>query len=318
MYSLEKVINDDWFDIKEQAEDPDTLEKKLELTTGDLKNTVTNIHISVEEGIIEYKRRVLAGLYATIDSLQYDSKQLGKLNEDLTNLSAMIYIVIIQRNIASGIIELKVKSGPAHEENQEANKVNIREIIKDVTDRIREKPDFQTLPEVKNILLQAKIYSKEMTELNSLKPNIPKEKLNGFLTNYKKRFDEIAASMAANYKAITDAEENEARSRIISHPLKRYDLHSLSKIYWRQAKEFARIRSTLQFIVKEKYQTREYLVSLGSEKNERIKSVEEEYAAYGEMGKSDEEGKKISRMVGAEAIKILEKQISWRTTKHEA
>ncbi len=315
MEMLTRAVNSAIYALTENRDDLDKLEQELGLTTAVLRESVTGIRGSVEEGIVEYKGRILRGTYSTIDSLQYDSRNLSQLSEEQKKLSALVYATIIQHNIAAGIISLRIKSDQQDNSEIISEEMNIKEIIQDVTGRIKQDPSFQEKREVKNILLQIKQYRTEMAELAKLKENIPKEKLPGLAANFNSRFAKISASITENYKAITSEEMKSEIMAKASHPLQIYRLNALTKPLWGQVRHFSLIHSTVTFIARERFQTREHLVNLNNRKEESMSFLNNELLAYRELTGSESEAAKINRLLCLEVMRILEKQISWRITK---
>lgn len=330
MTPLERSVSDNWFDLREHSEDLDMIEKNLNLTSALLNDAVQKIKISVEQGIIEYKRQILNTLFSTLESLQYDSRNITQLKEETDHLSSLLYTTVIQRNISSGIIELKQNESYGQTENeQKPQEISVKEIIKELSERVKKDPDFQNVQEVKNIFTQIKLYQREMAELINLKQKIPQEKLPGLAANFKTRFDEINLRISDNYKRLNMDEKQNLKGNIHRHPLKTYDLKTLTRVYWDQAKLFSKLYSVVVYIEKERFQIREHIVNLITEKESYYKALEKELSSYITLtgtvynpvmfkaeDTAEDRGLKMSRLMCLEIIKVIEKQVVWRGTKH--
>ena len=304
MEDLSKQIAGDWFDIREKSDNLYDLEDSFSPTAEDIRILIQEIRLSVEEGIIEYKRQVVLPIFSFFESLKYDSKGLENLPQQAVKLSPLIYAILIQRLLCRGIIPLKKeKHSP-----QEQKKKEVKEIIQDINSRMKEDKSFSQHPAVKNILMQMNIYKKELEDMKKLSPNIPPDKADAFFTNFKNRFNSITKSIYENYQMIQKEDQEKTHAAMSVNPLSRIDLLPLAKICAAQAKQAAQIRSTLNFAQKEGFKTREYLVEILNQKDTILSPFLEEEIFLKNLSGGQWQNAFFSKAFCSEIIFILEKQ----------
>jgi len=135
-----------------------------------------------------------------------------------------------------------------------------------------EDPTFTQKQEVKNILLQFKIYQKELEEVRRLKANIPKDKLPAFLANFQKTYKEINRKVQDNYNQIIG---EEIQSELPPPPpgdLRKYNLKQAEKILIQECEIMSKLRSQFLFADAERYNTRDIFESALSDMNQ-LKSL---------------------------------------------
>jgi hypothetical protein len=313
MDDLEKRVAGDWFDLRENAENPWDLEDYLGIELKDYLDLMQDLRLSVEEGVIEYKRKVLYPLFGFLDSMQYDSRGFEELSYQAHTLIPLIYCLLTQRLIARGSLRLR-KDEISIQAEQE---LGIKEIIQDVNQRIKEEPTTGQNPYIKNILMQVSRYKKELEDMKALSPKIPAEKAKAISENFKKTFNLIHKSIAENYAAFLKEEMQALYESVKSNPLTKYDVKSISKLYTRQAQEVSRIRSTLMFAAEEGYRTRAYLVDIVKKKDTILQTFREEKPLYKSLTGSEEETLALTKGFTGEIIYNLRKQIR-RLSRSEA
>lgn len=309
MEGLTRQIKGDWFDLREVADDQYELEELFLFDKKRLQSITTNLRISVEKGVAEYKSHTLSGLYAFLDSFRYDSRDFDSLRVHCEAFSEVLYIILIQRLIALGSIEIrgqKTTEGPI-----EADLPDIKKIIQDVQGRLKENPELRQDQSIKNILMQVNIYKNELARMKELEPNILQEKKASFLANFKKRFEIITEKIREHYSVILAAEEKEAAKDFEEiNPLKRVDLKPAGKLLYNQAEEISAVRSTLRFAVSERFKTREILAGITDRQDRTSLLLRMELNSYAEMTGSESDAAVLSKAFGQEIIKVLGRQIS--------
>jgi len=305
MDDLEKRVAGDWFDLRENAENPWDLEDYLGLKLQDYISLLQDLRLSVEEGVIEYKRKIINPLFSFLDSMQYDSRGFEDLAGQARSLSPLIYCLLIQRLIARGSLRLRKDEISVQAERE----LGIKEIIQDVNQRIKEDPKNSQHPLIKNIILQVSKYKRELEDMKALSPKIPEEKAKAISENFKKTFDTIHKSIAENYAAYLREEMQQLYEAVKSNPLTKYDVKSISKLYTRQAQEISRLRSTLSFAEEEGYQTRAYLVEMVKNRQSIYRPFKEEVPIYRNLTGSDESTAGLIKAFTSEIIYNLTKQI---------
>lgn len=313
MQELEKTIAGDWFDIKEHSENIYDVDEFFDFSADQIRALIRDIRFSVEEGVLEYKRKILNPVFSFLDTLKYDSKGFDQLSAQGQRLTPLLYALLIQRLIARGSIPLKRKKV----EVEEKPNLEIKEIIKDINDRVQEDPDLKNNLSVKNILMQINIYKKELENMSKLAPNIPPEKKESFAQNYRKTFDEIYRSIQENYYHVIQDQQQKIEDMVSASPLLQYDIKSMSRLFLNQAGEVSRVRSSLFFAAKEGFKTREALVRLSERKRGIMNYFEEERKRYHHMTEGDEQKiRTIGKAFGTEIIYVLSKQLN-RITPQE-
>jgi hypothetical protein len=306
MEDLKKNIAGEWFDIREKADDVYDLEEFYSPTKADLKQLIAEIRLCVEEGIVEYKKGTLLPLFTFLDSLKYDSRGLETLKAESTKLAPLLYSILMQRLICRGTIQLrKGKKGSDLKIDKD-----IKEIIQEINEKVKENPGLNQHQAVKNIFMQMGMYKKELQDMKKLSPNIPPDKASAFFANFKGRFDTITQSIHENYASLLKEEQEKLREKSLANPLSAFDLLPLAKLCAAQAQQAARLRSTLNFAIKDGFRTREYLTNLLKEKASIMQPFDRESELYLSMGGSQKSGKRIGKLFGAELIHVLEKQMS--------
>lgn len=305
MQELEKKVTGDWFDIKEKAENIFDLHEQFKLSVQQLRNLIQEVRLSVEEGIIEYKRKVLNPVFPYLEALKYDSKHFDELDKHAASLTPLIYTILIQRLIARGTIPIKKKKVAVETEREKG----LKAIITDINERIQDDPALSSNPAVKNIMNYMNVYKRELAKMNELAPNIPPEKKESFAANFKHTFDELTESIQDNYARVVQEEQQKIHDKIDVSPLERYDIKSLAKPLLNQAMEVSRVRSTLRFAAKEGFKTRELLVKLTGQKEQITGPIEEERRRYLDLTGGDEKSAIIvSKGFGGEVIQVLDRQ----------
>ncbi len=298
MEGLDKKISGDWFDIKSTADDLWELEEHLELTLPQMETTVEEIRLSVEEGIVEYKRKILLPLFSFAESLKYDSKGFETLVQQAGKLSPLIYVLLLQRLIARGTISLKKDVITIDEDR----KLGVKESIQDVNDRIKADQAVALHQPIKNILAQVNLYKRELAEMKKLIPNIPKEKSEAFSENFKKTFNEINKRIEENYSSFIQEEIQKYHESLNTNPLTYTDVKPMGKLLLEQARIVSKLRTTLTYAETEGFQTRTVLVNIDTEKEELLKPFNQELKEYKALLGADQEWKKLSKAFSSEII----------------
>jgi hypothetical protein len=314
MEELTRRIRGDWFQIREASDDIHKLEDVFSFSLEELKRMVENVRLSVEQGITEYKTVELSAIYSYLESLQYDSRGLDALTEKARGFSFLLYAVLIQRLITNGSI--KIKSSFEHEnsgksEGMAASRLDMKEILQEIQQRIAKKPEVRQHPAVTNIFMHVNRYKRELANMKKLAPNILPEKQQAFYANFKNTFNTITQKIQDNYNELLSEDRSEiAKEMAPTHPLKRYDLTPFEKLFFEQAKEFSLIRSTLVFAGQERYKTRDILASIVERKERVSMLVATEERKYAELTGQSNNGRSFSRAFGTEIITVLNRQIT--------
>ncbi|MBT3274383.1 MAG: hypothetical protein HN368_14595 [Spirochaetales bacterium] len=309
MDGLVKKIKGDWFDLREAGDDQYALEELFALDKSRLQGIGRALRGSVEKGVFEYKTHSLSSLYAFLDSFRFDSRDFDSLRVQSDAFSDVLYIVLYQRLIALGTIEIKGQK--SNEEPMEAELPGLKVIMQDVQERIEKNPELRQDQSIKNILMQVSIYKKELANMKELEPNILPEKKDSFLANFRKRFEDITGKIQEHYRVILASEEKEASKDFEeTNPLKRVDLKPIGKLLFNQAEELSAVRSTLQYAVAERFKTREILAGITDRQDRTTLLLKMELSNFEEITGGEENAAVLSKAFSQELIKLLGRQIS--------
>lgn len=309
MEGLSKKIRGDWFDLKQIADEPFELEEYFSFGIKRLQAVAEELRLAVEQGITEYKTRKLSGLYAFLDSYKYDSKGFDALSHHGKAFSELLYVTMLQRLIATGVIKVRDSRGRQGQEG--APQPKVKEIMQDVQERLSKNPDLRKNESVKNILMQMSIYRNELTRMKELEPKIPPERKAHFLANFRNSFLEITGKIQEHYRAITSEDQKQAASEIgETDPLKRYNLKPLGKLLLNQAAEISELRSTLDFAISERYKTRDILSGITDKRDRTLLLVNLETKAYADILDDGTPLPVLGKAFAGEVIKVFARQIS--------
>ena len=308
MEGFARKIAGDWYDIRETADDQYALEELYSFPRKRVLSITGDLRMAVDEGVSEYKRHILSNLYSFLESYRYDSRGFDDLSDHVEAFSDGVYVIMLQRLLAIGGIEIKAPKLGEQPEGQPLP--GIKEIMQDVQERIAKDSELRHDQSVKNILMQISIYRKELEQMKELGPKILPDKKESFLLNFKRKFADITAKIQEHYKVIIKADEKVAAEDFQeTNPLRRYDFKPLGKLLFTQAEEFSAIRSTLIYAAAERFKTRDILTEAVDRKDRTEILLEMELKEYKRIldgGRPEMLGKAFAQ----EIIKVLSRQIS--------
>ncbi len=279
MVDLEKRISGDWFELKEKAGDFYTLLDAMALTPTQMRDAGTRLKHSVEQGIIEFKRTMLSPVLVALETARYKSLAGDEMLEQEKSLAVLLFVILVQRLLATDVLPRTRPSG-LEKQGVRTDDVEVSAIIAAVKTRITSNPALRSNTAIKNILAQIQLYNKESQKMRELLPSIKPEMRASFLTNFARTFDGIVTSIRRHYAALLEEEMATEKSRQVEFSIAAAPLKELGPLLANQAREVARIRSTLAHARDEKYKTREVLVRLYDSRHEVLKLIEEELKAY--------------------------------------
>jgi hypothetical protein len=278
MSDLEKRISGDWIELRERSNDLYTLLEALAIPSYEMRGAANTLRFCVEQGIIEYKRTVLNGVYSTLEAARFTSIPTEGLAAQERALGALILAVLVQRLQCAGTLPL---ARPVEEKGvPTAESLPVGAILSDVNARVKASPDMRSHGAVKNILMQVQRYNAENQKMRELLPTIKAEMRTAFLGNFTRTFEDIIGSIRRHYASLLKEEMTAERSRREAFSLASLPLKELAPLCASQAKEIAQVRSTLRHARDEKYKTRESLVRLYDQRQTVLRLIEEEERAY--------------------------------------
>jgi hypothetical protein len=312
MAELEKRVSGDWFELKEKAGDFHALLDMLRLSPSQLRDTAARLRLSVEQGIIEFKRTMLSPVLVTLETARYKTLDGEELVEQERSLSALLFTIMVQRLLATDLLP---RSRPREEAQEVAtDTLEVNAIVADVKTKIKDNPAVRAHPAIKNILVQVQVYNKENQKMRELLPMIKPEMRASFLANFSKTFGEIVGSIRRHYAAFLQEQAAASKSMRPEFSLAVLPLKNLAPLLSIQARETARIRSTLAHAREEKYRTREVLVRLYDSRHQILSLIEDELKMYRKICKDtlqydlDACALEISVGFRDQVVEILEKQ----------
>jgi hypothetical protein len=315
MVELEKRVSGDWIDLKEALNDLQGLLDLLKLPLTELRAIVDRLRLSMEQGVVEFKRSTLSPILAVLETVRYKSLVMEEIAEQEKSLTALLFVVLVQRLIAMEIIPLSKQ--PEERKDFPVDDMQVNVILSDVNARIKSNPALRVHPAIKNILMQVQLYNKENGKLKELLPTIKPEMRAAFLRNFIAAFNAITARIRKNYLILLQEEMGAKSPEDEGFSLSLLPLKEIGPLLTNQAKELARMRSTLAHAREEKYKTREILVRLYDQRQDAIRMIEQELAVYRSICVGFPRFSQESCTLGiadgfrAEIIGILEKQIKW-------
>jgi len=274
MIDLDRRISGDWIALKEKLNDPHALLDAFGITAAELRAECERLRLSVESGIVEYKRSRLAPVLSGLETARFRTLAIDEISAHERDLTLLALTVLIQRLLATG--QVATSKPPEVKPDFGVDGMQVNVILSDVNSRIKTDPALRANPAVKNILVQVQLYKRENEKMRELLPTIKREMRAAFLGNFAQTFNGITESIRRNYATLL-AEEAEAEKS--AHPafsLALVPLKSMAPLLAEQAREICRMRSTLAHAREDKYKTREILVALYDGRHDLVRLVEEE------------------------------------------
>ncbi len=278
MADLEKRISGDWIEIREKANDLYALLDLLGLPARQLLTAADTLRHCVEQGMVEFKRTLLAPTLVALEGARFKSLEAGEMETQEKTLASLVLAVLVQRLLCTEVLPLARPTAPKASFGVESLQVSA--ILADVNARLKSDPSLRAHAAVKNILMQVQRYNAENQKMRELVSTIKPEMRQSFLANFTRTFEEIIGSIRRQYGALL---QEEAAAQVVQKEgfsLSLVPLKELAPLLLSQAKEFARFRSTLAHAREEKYKTREVLVRLYDGRQAVLKLVEDEARSY--------------------------------------
>lgn len=315
MMELDKYVHSDWFEIREKYDNVFSLDEYMDLTVPQLEEIIQSIRLSVEEGVLEYKRMIISRILSFIESLKFDTKQFAEIGDYALLSTKLLYVILLQRLFSTGQIvpgRQEKEKDPEEMEEQYKEK-DIKTIMSELSSMVKEDAALIQKQEVKNILLQFKIYQKELEEMNKLKNNIPKEKLPSFLNNFKNTIDGITKKVQDNYSRILKEKSAPAAPVFGRGDLRAHSLSGLTTVFQKQAELGSKIRSRFLFARNERYNTREIFEAATALLSELKDTIKIEESRYRTMAPSESSEILLAKSFSVELVRRIEKNIATRT-----
>src|SRR5512137_1879145 len=110
MVDLDRKISGDWIELKEAAGAIHTLLDHLALQPADLADAAARLRLSVEQGIVEYKRTCLSPVLVALETARYKNLTVEEIAAQEKVLTPLLFTVLVQRLIALEQIPLARKT----------------------------------------------------------------------------------------------------------------------------------------------------------------------------------------------------------------
>jgi hypothetical protein len=278
MPDLEKRISGDWIELREKANDLYSLLDALAIPPYQLLASAETLRHSVEQGIVEFKRTLLAPVLVALEAARYKSLATDDLGAQEKSLAVLLCAVLVQRLFCMEVLPV---ARPREEKRDfGVDALQVSSILTDVNTRLKANAGMRAHPAVKNILMQVQRYNGENQKMKELLPTIKPEMRTAFLANFTRTFEEIIGSIRRHYTAILQEEASFETARKEGFSLALVPLKELAPLLVSQAREISRFRSTLAHAREEKYKTREALVRLYDGRQVVLRLVEDELKMY--------------------------------------
>ena len=278
MVELEKRISGDWIELRGKSNEFHALLEALALPPYGLRAVSDKLKLSVEQGIVEFKRSLLSPVLVALETARFKSLAGEEMMAHERSLTALLLVILLQRLLCTEL--LPMARPPEEKRIFGVDSLQVGVILADVNARIKANPALRAQAAFKNILMQVQRYNGENQKMRELLPTIKPEMRTAFLANFTRTFDEIIGSIRRHYLSILQEEKAAEKSRQEGFSLSLMPLKDLSPLLASQAREVARIRSTLAHARDEKYKTREVLVRLYDGRQAVLKLIEEEGKVY--------------------------------------
>lgn len=301
----------DWSAFEAAGRDLEGRAEALGLEREELAAQIEPLQLTVESGVLEYKRSLLNETFRAIEDARYRSLSSVQILGIAKELGIYTYVTTLQRLMADGTIVIRphhAKPGDEPAEAPEEPEIDIKQIIAEVQERVQQDAEVRTRQPVKNILMQLSRYSRELEQFKELTARTPADKRGGIAANFRKTTEEIFASIRRNYEQLAQ-EERAAIPTQPQHILLRIPIRKLSGLYLKQSKSAMEVRSGLLYAREEQYQTREMLLDLAEYHAPMMKQIDEEEAHYRELAGTERLAIQVARTWAQE----LEKKIGRET-----
>ncbi len=313
MNDLTALTEQEWYALEKSAGDPDKLISAFKLQAEELDTILQDLRNCVMEGVFEYKRNQITALLRPLQSLQYDSKAIAMLPQQITKGKELLMVTLLQRLFCLKGIKLSTAKTPnSSSEIQESNtETSIRDILTFVQQEIKKDPDKIKNPEIKKIIMYSKMYQQEIHKLKDLLASVPEGKKESVKKNFKNSLNDIAAKLNVSYNTLTEEDRNKEKNAAPGSILTRTDYSPAVPVITRQCRNYSEILTTLKFAEKEKFNTRELLVSLSSRQDELFKQIETEQKIFSRIAPFDQNGTNAGKELAREIMIFLRKEREW-------
>ncbi len=251
MVELEKRISGDWIEIKSKANNLPGLLELLAVPALAMRTASGKLRQCVEQGVVEFKRTMLAPVLVALETSRYKSLDGGEMGEHEGSLSLMLLAILTQRLLATQVLPLSQRQRPKPVVDVES--LGLNAILSDINSRIKADPGVRSHSAVKNILMQVQLYTRENQKMRELLPTIKPDMRTAFLANFTRTFGNIVGSIRRQYGALLEEQVASQQASPDSFSLANLSLKELAPLLASQAREVSRMRSTFGWAPKERF-----------------------------------------------------------------
>lgn len=277
---LEKKITGDWIEVRDKLTAPVRLKTYLKLDEARLSVVPQELRKASFEGLVESKRRMTDGVFNFLSRLAHMTPSQAEILNCEGEVRLVLFLICLENLFATGALKPSLELAQADGQNVPAaeNKprVNVDQVLKEVTARLNDNPDLAKDPHVKNVLMEIQMYKKEYAQFVAMSPKIPDDRAPTFFANFKQRIDQILANVELHYQEILNADSAELHKDLIRQEEEILINAPLHKLVTAQAQELSIVRSTILHALHEGYQVRNLLLRLTQKKEPFAALLDEE------------------------------------------
>jgi hypothetical protein len=235
------------------------------------------IHGSGTLGFIEVKEQQISRVMSILDDGKYQSLSNDQLKAMRESITMVLLVTILARKLYSGE---KPQTGSGKKAQQKEN-FDIKTLVTMTTSLIKEHPSLKNEQGYKSITRILNQYNAELSKIKQMVTNIKPENRNNFLTNANKQLAEFTASMNRQFVQLQEAARLLGGGGNNDDTL--LDRISESKkiiaLCTRQIEQYIKLTSSLDFIMKERYQFQVLVETLVNMKDELLGAIHQEEQA---------------------------------------
>lgn len=310
MSDQNRRVRADWTVFEAAGRDLEARAEAVGLQREDLAAEIEPLQLAVEGGVLEYKRTIVREGFREIEEARYRSLTSAEIVQIGKRFGVLAYVANLQRFMSDGTIVLREhRRADADEESpaEPEREVDVKEIIAEIQERVKNEPSVRTKQPVKNILMQLSRYSRELEQFKEVTARTAPDKRAGIATNFKQTSGEIFASIRKNYEALL-AEERASVPRKSQNILLRLPVDTLAGLFLKQAKAALQVRSGLVFAHEEQYGTREILLGVAERHEEIVGLIDQEEARYLEIAGTERLAIQVARTFAHELELRIERE----------
>lgn len=267
---LEKKITGDWIDVRDKLNTPVRLKTYLKLDDSRLSVVPQELRKASFEGMVEAKRRWTDGVFNFLSRLAHMTPSQAEILQCESELRLVLFLLCLENLFVLGTLkpslEVAQTEGQAAAPAENKTRINVDQVLKEVTARLNDNPELAKDPHVKNVLMEIQMYKKEYAQFVAMSPKIPDDRAPSFFANFKQRIDQILANVELHYQEILNADTAELHKDLIRQEEEVLMITPLHKILTAQAQEVSLVRSTILHALQEGYQVRNLLLRLTQKK----------------------------------------------------